>query len=216
VNQKQNFDKTIENAFAQEAEEPGDKYFKKIWDSIESRAPVGERYYLRYIFSALLFLLFITVFLLFYTDFLSSVLILKEIRHSNNNYYNTGASSLTPPIHAPTPGTFAGKTVAQGVKVIAREKSSYRLKTDSPDSVELQVFNGHLVVEKQADQRLLLILLPNLILSTKQGRCNIFCYDSIIRIIPLTHPVTVRTDRGETVVPVGAKFHLLDKKEILL
>lgn len=195
---------------------PRDKYFDKIWTTIETKAPVGEKYYLRSFFVILFGLMFVVVFVLFYSDFLSSMVTLKEIRKENAAFFTTTA----PP--------FAGRvTAAKGVKNMvitagvhldAIEGTDVRVDSREPETTIVNFFSGHAVVRKRSDTRKLTIKLPDAVLIMEQpgSRCNIFCYDGMIRIVPLDFPVQVTfNNKTETVNP-GSNFYLFEGHATIL
>jgi hypothetical protein len=217
VTDKKELEDTFQQAFESGEETlPGDKYFQKIWTSIESRAPVGEKYYLRSFLSIFFILLFFTVFILFYTDFLSSVLTLKEVRKENTAFSSPVHTSALSPYSWTDAKEYKQKEVAPGITIQSLEKTSIRLLKVTPQQVELEFLTGHAVVVTKPNDinRNVIIYLPDLTMAFKEGRFNIFCYDSIIRIIPLTHPASAtRGDITQQLEP-GETFYLLDKKTI--
>ncbi|MCP5050037.1 MAG: hypothetical protein GY940_22920 [bacterium] len=207
MKEKEKPDQTFEHVFENKTEAlPEDKYFKKIWDSIETKAPVGEKYYLRSVFSVLLFLLFFVVFFLFYTDFLASVLTLKEIRRENINEMSSAPVGRE--------GDFKNSEPAKGIRINSTQKSLIRLKREERSRVELDFFKGHAVIEMRTAARTLIIHLPDVKLVMEEGKCNIFCYDGIVRVIPLSHSVTVETNGKKQTVESGETFYLLDKNVV--
>lgn len=204
---EKDLEQKIEQAFHTSGEQvPEDRYFNKIWNTIEVRAPVGEKYYLRSIFSMILLFIFFVVFIIFYTDFLSSVLTLKEIRKENLKAYNIDIRRATalPPA--------ADIEISKGIRVSALKESNILFKTEDKKllTVELDFFIGHAMVDKTPDDRMLIINLPGAKVKMNRGQCNIFCYDGMIRIIALSYPVEVEYgDRLENIKP-GTPFYLLD------
>ncbi len=192
---------------------PRDKYFDKIWTTIETRAPVGEKYYLRSFFIILFGILFVVVFVLFYSDFLSSMVTLKEIRKENAAFF-TG----TPPATAgriTIPGGIRNKVITAGVQLDAIEGTDFRVDSHDPKITDVHIFSGHAVVRKHNDSKPLTVELPdiNIFMNQPGSQCNIFCYDGMIRIVPLNIPVQVKYgDTTETVEP-GAAFYFLDGKK---
>lgn len=172
---------------------PEDKYFRKIWNSIEIKAPVGEKYYLRTFFMIFLFLVFFVIFVLFYTDFLSSVVTLKDIHKENAGYFSTSPSLVTTPFDSRT----LEKEIQMAgiVTVIAREESKIYLKSQDDQGVVLDFLQGHAILRKTADKRRLIIRLPEVVLHMNESGslCNIYCYDGIVRIIPLINDAKVET-----------------------
>jgi hypothetical protein len=207
VNNEKDIEQKIEQAFQTSGEQvPEDRYFNKIWNTIEVRAPVGEKYYLRSIFSMILVFIVFVVFIIFYTDFLSSVLTLKEIRKENLKSYNIDIPRATalPPA--------AEIEISKGIRVSALKDSNILFKTEDKKllTVELDFFNGHAIVDKSPDDRVLIVNLPGAKVKMNQGQCNIFCYDGMIRIIALSYSVEVEYgDRFESIKP-GPPFYLLD------
>lgn len=209
MSNEKDLEKELEQAFQKSGiQPPEDKYFKKIWDTIEVKAPVGEKYYLRFVFSILLVFLFLVVFIFFYTDFLSSVLTLKEIRNENLKAYNIAAP------RASTLGPAAAVEIAKGVRVSAIRDSKVLLKKEETQRVVLDFFYGHVIVDKTSKDTALIIDMPDMTLEMTHGRCDIFCYDNIIRIFPLTHPVEIEFNGKKQTVTPGNTFYLLDKKEV--
>jgi hypothetical protein len=193
---------------------PEEKYFKKIWDAIESRAPVGEKYYMRSIFALFFFLLLMVIFVLFYTDFLASVVSLKEIRRENAKFFTTNAAVLTSPFA--NGRSFRDFEITPGITLTSIEKSKIFLEAEGDRSVLLSFYSGHLLVNKEDNGRILEIRLPDVRLSILQGRCNIFCYDGMIRIIPLTHPVKVEYREIHQEITPGFTFFWLNGKVFIL
>lgn len=209
---EKDLEKKLEQAFQETGVKlPEDKYFRKIWDTIEIKAPVGEKYYLRFIFSILLVFLFLVIFIFFYTDFLSSVLTLKEIRNENLKAYNIAAPRMT------TLRPAAAMEIAKGIHVsavsVARE-SKVLLNKEDAQTVVLDFFYGHVMVDKISKDKSLIIAMPDVTLKMPQGRCNLFCYDNIIRVIPLSFPVEVEFNGTKRTVTPGNTFYLLDGKGV--
>jgi hypothetical protein len=217
VTNKKKLDDTFEQAFESGEESlPNDTYFQKIWTSIENRAPVGEKYYLRSFLTIFFIILFVAVFILFYTDFLSSVLTLKEIRKENT----AKSSRVSAPI--PSAYSWSGSTTthqsspAPGIDIQWLENTAFQVIKKRPDKVELKFLLGHGVISAKANEnRSVIVNLPDLVLRFNEGRVNIFCYDNIIRIIPLSHRIFI-TSNGKTLpLEPGQTFYLLDKKTII-
>lgn len=209
---EKDLEKKLEHAFQKSGVQlPEDKYFKKIWDTIEVKAPVGEKYYLRFIFSMLLVFFFLVIFIFFYTDFLSSVLTLKEIRSENLKAYNTAGSQVST---VTTLGPAAAMEIAKGIRVSAVRDSKILLNTEDTQMVVLDFFYGHVKVEKISKDATLIINMPDVTLKMTQGRCNLFCYDNIVRIIPLSFPVEIEFNGKKQTVPPGDTFYLLDGKGV--
>lgn len=201
MKEQEDLDHTLENAFEAGGQPvPEDRYFKKIWNSIETRAPVGEKYYLRWIFSAFFIILFLGVVGLFYSDFLSSVLTLKEIRQENAAYFNG-----VPPMQ-----DYQRQELAPGLVVTSMEKTSLQLSEGEQGHMGLDFFRGHILIEKSAEGTPLLIGLPDLKLTLHRGKLNLFCYDGIIRIIPIGEPVELELKGERQVVQPGKVYYLLD------
>lgn len=190
---------------------PEDRYFKKIWDGIESRAPVGEKYYLRSGFSILLIFLLLVIFTYFYTDFLSSFLALKEIRRENLQQHNRFAALS--PADAQTSAPTKETELTAGVRLSALESSRYRFNAEGPSRQVLEFLSGHAVVDKTTDGDSLAIRMPGVTVTLSRGRCNIFCYDGIVRVIPLLHESVVETDGVKQTVKPGQTFYLLDGRK---
>lgn len=217
VIEKKDLEQTLEQAFEHSTEPPPEeRYFEKIWNSIEVKAPVGEKYYLRFAFSILFFMLFCIIFVFFYSDFLSSVLTLKEIRKENVAYFSSATMPLVPSVQPHDAIFTASIEMVPGIMVDIIKKSSIRVKRKNEHVVELEFVRGHAVVKKRDGPRELIIALPDLTLRFKQGDCNIFCYDGIIRIIPLNIPITVETGSKREILPAGKIFYLLNKKPLTL
>ncbi len=193
---------------------PEDKYFNKIWNSIETRAPIGEKYYLRSFFSVFFFLLFFVLFILFYMEFLSTVLTLKDIRQQNTPVFPSVAPSLHP-FYTLTGKEYKQVKMAGGIIVSSMEKSLFQVKTESTDTIQWDFFSGHIIVEKSDSHKILIIHLPDMTLSLRLGRFNLFCYDNIIRIIPLAHPLIVEINREKLSIKPGETFYLLNKKAVI-
>lgn len=214
MEEEKELEKKLEQAFQKTgAYLPEDKYFKKIWHSIESRAPVGEKYYLRSIFSMLLVFLFFAIFIFFYTDFLSSVLTLKEIRNQNLKFYSTPPPFMTPRLKALGPAVES--EISKGIHLSVLKHSNILLVKEDQQTVVLDFFNGHVVVDKASGDRSLIIRLPDVIVKMRQGKCNLFCYDNMIRIVPLSHPIEVETNGKKQTLKPGTVFYFLDKKEVM-
>jgi len=207
-------DNEIREAFHKGESLPEDKYFKKIWNSIECKAPVGEKYYLRSFFLIFFFLAVIVFFVLFYTEFFATVVTLREIRKENAKFFKTFPSTLL----SPTQGIKSFKTeeIAKGIIVTSKEDSRIVVESNTPEAFTLGVYQGHFIVEKKDDSRALIILLPDLSLTILQGRCNIFCYDDIIRIIPLTHPLEIEHKNKKNEILPGSMLYLLDKTKMVI
>ncbi|MCP5105226.1 MAG: hypothetical protein GY950_17690 [bacterium] len=186
VEEEKILEQKLEQAFRKTREEqflPEDKYFKKIWDSIETRAPVCEKYYMRPFFSVLLVFLFFVVFLLLFTDFLSTlanVLTLKEIRRENEPAVQSAGST--------------GLEISKGIHIISIKPSKISLNRETAEQVVLDFSSGHILIKKASSAKLLIINLPGMALRIRQGECTISCYDNIVRIISLTHPVEIETE----------------------
>ncbi len=201
MSEHKELDQKIEQAFQGEADAPpGDKYFKKIWDSIESRAPVGERYYLRSFFTIFFLMLLIVVFILFYSDFLSSIVTLREIQKENIRN-----SRFTVPI----PSITGDMEIVKGVLLTSMLESHIQVKTENNETVELDFYSGHIIVDKRIENKVLILHMPDIKVVMKRGtgKCNIFCYDGIVRIIPLLQPVDVESGgKHETITPPSSYF----------
>ncbi|MCP4153004.1 MAG: hypothetical protein GY757_35050 [bacterium] len=213
-------EKELERQITRAFKEPGDllptdedKYFKNIWSSIECKAPVGEKYYLRSFFSMLFVFLFFVIFIFFYSEFLTSVLLLKEIRSENLKTYTSTTSPVIPRSSTIKPSI--SLDITNGIKISAVEHSKIALPKEEPDNVfvELDFFSGHMIVGNTG-KRILKVNLPDIALELAHGKCNLFCYDNIVRITPLSQPVEVEYNgKRETLVP-GTTFYLLDKKPL--
>lgn len=205
-------EKEIRQAFAESANQdlPEDKYFKKIWNSIECKAPVGEKYYLRSFFVIFFILLFFAIFVLFYNDFLASVMTLKAIHKENIAYFRTSPWLLTTPFETRT----LDKEIelAGVIKIVAREKSQVTLKAEDEKQIVLDFFQGHVVIKKTDEKRCLVVLLPGVILRSRHspGLCNVFCYDGMIRVIPLSHEVEVEYNGQTRLLMPGTLFFMLN------
>lgn len=213
MNEKEDLDHTLEHALeGSEHTLPEDKYFKKIWNSIETHAPVGEKYYLRWVFAAFFIILFIGVVGLFYSDFLSSVLTLKEIRRENAAFLS---SSLTGPAsyYGAGPRDVKQRQLLPGLTITTVDKEWMKVKNNGPDSVEIDFYRGHVLIEKAPQVPPVIIHFPDLKLTLHGGKLNLFCYDRIIRIIPIADPVEIEyKDTRHRVLP-GKEFYLLNGKE---
>lgn len=213
MEEEKEIEKTIEHVFQKAGGHlPRDTYFKKIWHSIEWKAPVGEKYYLRSFLSILLVFVLLSVFIFFYSDFLSSVLTLRDIRKENLKRRNA-ASLLTS-----RPAELKPKEeveVATGIQLSAAADSRFLFKTENGQPV-LDFYNGHALVDKSTEDNNLIIRLPDLTIEIRHGRCNIFCYDNMIRIIPLFHPVEIEYNGKKESLEPGKTFYLLDKKKVTL
>jgi hypothetical protein len=217
VKKQNQLDQEIEQAFQQGGQSPpDDKYFTKIWNTIECKAPVGEKYYLRSLFAIFFFLLSVVVLALFYSDFLSSVLTLKEIRKDNAAFFSTDAPPLD--THIGSGKYYNDLEIAPGVSITARDKASLRLESEDPGNIVMSVTGGHIVVQMSNRQKSLVIRMPDLSLTLKPGnnRCNIFCYDGIIRIIPITAPVDVLHKSKSHRIEAGKIFFLLNRQQLII
>jgi hypothetical protein len=178
---------------------------------------VGEKYYLRSFFVLLFFAAAVVIFILFYTDFMSSMLTLKEIRKENAAFFTTSTSVLAS--SAGTEKSFTAFEISRGIFLTSREKTKILVNKEDDETVVLEFFNGHLVVDKREAGRTLIIHMPEVTLHMAPGKtlqCNVFCYDGIIRVIPVSHPVQVEyKDKKQTVMP-GSIFYLLNKEEIII
>lgn len=211
--QGNNLEEDIEQVFRETPgtlPHPRDNYFDKIWTTIESKAPVGEKYYLRSIFIFIFGILFAVVFVLFYSDFLSSMVTLKEIRKENANFFTASAPLFAGRISAEK--GIKNMVLTAGVHLDAVEDSDIRLESRTPGAKHVHFTSGHAIIYKRSDAEQLVIKLPDAVLSMKEpgSACNIFCLDRMIRIVPLTFPVQVKfKNKTETVNP-GSTFYLLD------
>ncbi|MCP4217148.1 MAG: hypothetical protein GY765_21050 [bacterium] len=219
-----NLDEKIAGAFRESTSLPEDRYFKKIWDSIACKAPVGKRYYLRSFFSMFFILVFLAVFIYFYSDFLSSVLTLKEMGRENRET----SASLSPlkPLEASMRFDIPG-----GIHITAKTDSRVLLQNQhsNPREVVVEFFSGHMLAENSppsptkgispgaaATRKVLTVVLPDCRVFITAGLCNLFCYDGIIRVSPLGFPVEIEhEDKRETVNP-GSTFYLLDNKKTII
>jgi hypothetical protein len=211
VEEEKEIDQTIEQAFQKaRGRLPKDTYFKKIWHSIEWKAPVGEKYYLRSFLSIVLIFVLLTVFFFFYTEFLTSVLTLKDIRKENLRRRNTTSLLISRPAELK-----AGQEaeVSKGIRLSAMESSTFLVKKENGQPV-LDFYNGHAVVNKISEGDILIVRLPDITVKISRGRCNIFCYDNMIRIIPLFHPVEIEHSGKKQTLEPSRTFYLLDKKEL--
>jgi len=185
---------------------PRKKYFEKIWNSIELKAPVGEKYYLRWFFALFFVLALVIIFGLFYSDFLTSIVTLKEIRKTAINQPLVLDESSKP------------FNITPGVVFIPKENTVYHLDSDDPRSTVISIYSGHAVVEKKTGSKIVTIILPDmkLYLEPKESQCNIFCYDGIIRIIPLNTALEIEWETRRIKVFPGSIWFLLHGKEFLL
>ncbi len=195
---------------------PADKYFTSIWHGIESRAPVGRAYYLRSFFAIFLAGLFLLGFILFYSEFLTTVLTLKEMHQHNVKMRNQSFSLVSSPVESLKPPHHF--KVAEGIEVTAVEPSEIRLHVEDAGVVMLDVFKGHMVINKTSPDRVLIVHLPDLKVRLKQGTCNLFCYDGMVRVIPLAHALEVELGAGQSTQTVnpGETFYLLENKRTLV
>lgn len=178
---------------------PDDPYFKKIWDSIEFKAPIGEKYYLRTLFITVIFLGIFILLTLFYSDFLSSVLTLNEIHKENARNFRVGL-----------PDVPQGKEISQwdGIRVITFIESKISQVKEPDGSVVLDFFKGHILLDKTIENRTLVISMPGITLTIGKGknRLNLFCYDGMIRIIPILDKVNVKWKNGKEEILPGKTF----------
>ncbi len=217
MNENKELDKTLEHAFEQAGEAPPeDRYFEKIWNSIEVKAPVGEKYYLRFAFSILFFMLFCMVFVFFYSEFLSSVLTLKEIRKENALFFSSSVMPLVPRVHTPEAVLKSPLPIADDILVEEIDNAKVRVLTREAQTIELEFLSGHAIIKKHDGPHHLTILLPDVRVNIKRGNCNIYCYDGMVRIIPLNLPIEVETPSGRETVPLGKIFYLLNKKPLII
>lgn len=213
MEEEKELEKKIKDAFQKTTKYlPEDRYFKKIWHSIECRAPVGEKYYLRSFFSMFFIFLLFVIFILFYTDFLSSVLTLKNIRKENLKFYSTSYPMLNSRTKDLKPAVKF--EVSNGIQISAVKDSRIQMIKLDLHTVELDFFSGHVIVNKATPDKSLIINLPDMKLKIIQGRCNLFCYDNIIRIISLSHTIEIEYNGKKQKVEPGFSFYLLDRKGV--
>lgn len=178
---------------------PDDPYFKKIWDSIEFKAPIGEKYYLRTLFITVIFLGIFILLTLFYSDFLSSVLTLREIHMENARNFRVQL-----------PDVPRGKEISKwdGIVVTTFIESKISLVKETDGSVVLDFFKGHILLDKTIETRTLEISMPGIKLFIGKGknRLNLFCYDGMIRIIPIFDKINVEWKNGKEVILPGKTF----------
>lgn len=210
MEEEKDFEERIERAFQQtKGPLPEEKYFKKIWDSIEFKAPVGERFYLRPLFSIFLVLIFVAVFLFFYADFLSSALTLRQIRQENLRSRRVTSSLITAPV-----GKLEKSSVMQispGVSIKAVTDTLLQLSLPQGHVPVLELLNGHLMAEIVEPGEEVLLRMPDLDITLPRGRYNLFYYDGIIRVIPLTGSLNIRLNGEARTVGPGETFFLLDE-----
>ena len=169
---------------------------------------------MRSFFTVFFFLAVIAVFVLFYTDFLASIVTLKEIRKENAKFFTTSTSTVISPAEGAK--SFTNVEIAKGVFLTTKENSKILREADTDGAVILGFYSGHAIVEKSDDSRPLVILMPDLKLTMPRGKCNIFYYDDILRIIPLTHPIEIEYKGKKQEVLPGFMLFLLNKKEIVI
>lgn len=210
MEEEKDFEKRIERAFQQtKGPLPEEKYFKKIWDSIEFKAPVGERFYLRPLFSIFLVLVFIAVFLFFYSDFLSSVLTLRQIRHENLRSRRVTSSLVAAPVGMlEKSGTL---DVLPGITITAVTDTRLQVSRREGPVAILELYDGHLIAHVAAPGEKMILRMPDLEVTLVPGRYNLFYYDGIIRIIPLANPLDIRLNGETRTVQPGETFFLLDE-----
>jgi hypothetical protein len=141
-------------------------------------------------------------------------LTLKDIRKENINFFTTSTSILT----SPSAGEKSYKefAIVEGVKITSAKKSKILLEEENENRIVLGFYSGHVILEKSEKSRVLIVQLPDLKLNITWGRCNIFCYDHMIRIISLDQPVEVEYQGKKQKIIPGAMFFLLNNEAILL
>jgi len=211
---KDTFDNNIEQAFRIEtAGLPEEKYFRKIWDSIESHSPVGEKYYFRSFFTVFFFLAIAVIFILFYTNFFSTVVTLKEIEKQNNRFSSN-------PSHFPRDNfsfsALSGETtLTQNISVASVPGSGIHINMDTPKETSIDFYSGHAVFNIKDENKTVVFNLPGLEIKKNKGtgKVSVLSYDGIIRIIPFSFPVEIRYKGKQITIAPPETFYLLDEKQ---
>jgi len=209
---KREFEKEIESIDNSKEKIPENKYFENIWNSIEYRAPVGQKYYLRLFFSLLFFLAFITFFFFYYSDFISSVLILKKLQKENSKFVT---------IQNNKKHLFKkNKIIRYSNLTIQNEiESNYRIdKNTNVYNIFLEQGNIKLNSGIISDKITVNIYCPDITLTINKGSVDIFCYDNIIRIIPIKGIVeySLKTLQKKGKIITGESLFLLNRDKIII
>jgi len=215
MSEEKDFEKKIEDLKNSKEElVPKGNYFDKIWNTIEYKSPVGHRYYLRFVFSAIFVMFFIVFFFIYYSDFLSTVLTLEKIQKENLRfvpvikYYSQQDNR----------SNMIDKTeVIEGLKIESIIKSKYKISKSS-GKINIQLFTGHIRIDNKAllKSNRADVICPDISITLINGVCDVFFYDNIIRIIPIDGVIMYKFKSKKKELKVGNSLFLLDRKKILL
>ncbi len=190
---------------------PRDKYFEKIWDTIEYKSPVGQRYYLRFFFSVFFILFFIGFFFLYYSDFLSTVITLEKIQRENKKFI--------PVIKNKELAAFYKKDEIKSLKglvIKSISNSKYEVSKTTDNSYKVDLLSGHIQLNNKeyGKENKTTIVCPDISIITN-GICDIFYYDNIIRIIPIEGKTQYTFETKQKELKTGEYLFILDRKKII-
>ena len=189
---------------------PSDDYFKKIWNDIEYKAPIGEKYYLRYIFISLIFLFFTASIIIFFLEFNNNVSLLNTLIQ-RNQYLNKVKS-----LNIFSKNEYNKKDISKDLEIELSNDSKY-LITQTENNIIINLYKGEFLINKKQSERDLNIKTSMYTIKSKKGRISILILKDISKIIPITESNELAIKNKTYNLKKGREYYiikssLIDKK----
>jgi len=186
---------------------PDDDYFKKIWNDIEYKSPIGEKYYLRYIFISLILLFFTASIVIFFLEFNKNVSLLNTLIQRNQYLDKVKSLNIFSKIE------YNRKNISKDLEIELSKGSKYLINyTDN--NIIINLYKGEFLINKKQSNRDLNIKTSMFTIKSKKGRISILILKDISKIISITESnELILKDKTYSLVK-GKEYYIIKSKLI--
>ncbi len=186
---------------------PSDDYFKKIWNDIEYKAPIGEKYYLRYILISFIFLFFTVSIIIFFLEFNNNVSLLNTL--IQRNQYLNKVKSLNIFIK----NEYNKKEISKDLEIELSNDSKY-LITRTENNIIINLYKGEFLINKKQSKRDLIFNTSMYTIKLKKGRISILIVKDISKIIPITESIELTIKNKTYGLKKGKEYYIIKSRLI--
>lgn len=184
---------------------PDEDYFKKIWNDIEYKSPIGEKYYLRYVFISLIFLLFMAGIIVFFLEFNKNISLLNTL--IKRNQYLDKVKSLN---------IFDGKEylkkeIINGVQIEFNKDSKY-LITHINNGAVLNIYKGEFLIFKKNSKQKFFIKSSLFEIELKKGKIYMEILNNMGKITPIFSNQYIKINNKLLELKEGDEYFIIKNK----